>query len=149
MMDRNRFAALQGRRRVTTEKPIHRGDSNRIGETSEVLGTHDRVHIFDILVTQLLLQNRNQFGGGIGVVVAEREGIVRTVLSVAGPANVLVQVWLRSLSEVAELEIAIEKKLPSVTITDRSIVLAVRKRMGRIFDEDEMPQDVVPWEQVG
>jgi DNA-binding Lrp family transcriptional regulator len=71
---------------------------------------------------------------------------VRTVLSVAGPANVLVQVWLRSMSEVEGLEIAMQKALPSIRIADRSVVLAVRKRIGRTFDEDELPQGVVPWE---
>ena len=71
---------------------------------------------------------------------------VRTVLSVAGPANVLVQVWLRSIDEVEGLEIAMQQALPSVSIADRSVVLAVRKRIGRTFDEDELPQGVVPWE---
>lgn len=71
---------------------------------------------------------------------------VRTVLSVAGPANLLVSVWLRELSDVEGLEVVIEQKLPAVSILDRSVVLSVRKRMGRVFDEDEIPMQVVPWD---
>lgn len=71
---------------------------------------------------------------------------VRTVLSVAGPANLLVSVWLRELADVEGLEVVMEQKLPVVRILDRSLVLSVRKRMGRVFDEDEMPMQVVPWD---
>lgn len=71
---------------------------------------------------------------------------VKAVLSVAGPANILVHVWLREISEVEGLEVAMEQALSSVRIIDRSLVLAVRKRVGRVFDEDEVPCDVVPWE---
>lgn len=70
---------------------------------------------------------------------------VRTVLSVAGPANLLVSVWLRELSDVEGLEAVVEQKLPAVSILDRCLVLGVRKRMGRVFDEDELPMHVVPW----
>lgn len=71
---------------------------------------------------------------------------VRTVLSVAGPANLLVSVWLRELADVESLETVIEQKLPGVSIVDRCLVLGVRKRMARIFDEDELPGEVVPWD---
>lgn len=70
---------------------------------------------------------------------------VRTVLSVAGPANVLVLVWLRSVSEIEGLEIAIEQSLSSVRIVDRAVVHVTRKRVGWTFDEDKRPVDVVPW----
>lgn len=70
---------------------------------------------------------------------------VRTVLSVAGPANLLVSVWLRELSDVEGLEAVVEQKLPAVSILDRCLVLGVRKRMGRVFDEDELPMQIVPW----
>ena len=62
---------------------------------------------------------------------------VRTVLAVAGPANLLVSVWLRALEDVGDLEVLLEQKLPSVRILDRCVVLGVRKRMWRVFDEDE------------
>ncbi|QYB07044.1 hypothetical protein I1A62_22460 [Rhodococcus sp. USK10] len=71
---------------------------------------------------------------------------VRAILSVAGPANVLVLVWLPSINEVEGLEIAMEQALPSVRIVDRSLVLAVRKRVGRTFGDDELPRELVPWE---
>jgi len=70
---------------------------------------------------------------------------VRTVLSVAGPANLLISVWLRELSDVEGLETVIEQKLPAVSILDRCLVLGVRKRMGRVFDHDELPMQIVPW----
>jgi DNA-binding Lrp family transcriptional regulator len=70
---------------------------------------------------------------------------VRTVLAVAGPANVLINVWLRELADVEQLEEVMERQLPGVRVLDRSLVLTVRKRMGRVFDADEKPLDVVPW----
>lgn len=73
---------------------------------------------------------------------------VRAVLSVAGPANVLVNVWMRSLVEVEHLEGVMEQQLPGVSVLDRSLVMAVRKRMGRVFDADESPVGVVPWAEV-
>lgn len=62
---------------------------------------------------------------------------VRTVLAVAGPANLLVSVWLRALEDVGQLEVLLEQKLPDLSILDRCLVFGVRKRMGRTFDEDE------------
>ncbi|MFW0792499.1 Lrp/AsnC family transcriptional regulator [Gordonia sp. CPCC 205515] len=70
---------------------------------------------------------------------------VRTVLTVAGPANMLMSVWLRDLADIEGLEAVIEQKLPAVSIVDRCLVLGVRKRMGRVFDEQELPAGIVPW----
>ncbi|WP_051217843.1 Lrp/AsnC family transcriptional regulator [Nocardioides insulae] len=70
---------------------------------------------------------------------------VRAVLSVAGPANLLINVWLRDLGDVEQLEATIERQLPVVSVLDRSLVLSVRKRMTRVFDADEFPTGIVPW----
>lgn len=70
---------------------------------------------------------------------------VRTVLTVAGPANLLMSVWLRDLTDIEGLESVIDQKLPAVSIVDRCLVLGVRKRMGRVFDERELPAGIVPW----
>ena len=43
------------------------------------------------------------------------------------------------------LGIALEQKLPVVSIVDRCLVLGVRKRMGRVFDDQELPAGIVPW----
>lgn len=69
---------------------------------------------------------------------------VRTVLAVAGPANLLVSVWLRALEDVGQLEVLLEQKLPRLSILDRCLVFGVRKRMGRVFDEDERMRSGVP-----
>jgi DNA-binding Lrp family transcriptional regulator len=69
---------------------------------------------------------------------------VRTIFSVAGPANVLVTAWLKELADVEGLEAFIEQRLPSVRVLDRSLVLSVRKRVGRVFDEKELPRQIVP-----
>src|SRR5690606_37781565 len=69
---------------------------------------------------------------------------VRTVLSVAGPANLLVSVWLRELADVEGLEAVIEQQLPAVSILDGCLGLGVRRGMGRVLDEEEMPTQIVP-----
>ncbi|WP_433503046.1 Lrp/AsnC family transcriptional regulator [Pseudonocardia halophobica] len=71
---------------------------------------------------------------------------VWSILSVAGPSNLLVHVRVQSAGEIEGLEIALHQALPSLVIADRSLVLAVRKRIGRTFDQDEAPSGVVPWE---
>lgn len=75
---------------------------------------------------------------------------VRAALGVAGPANLLLNVWLPSLEDVEHLEEVLEQQLPGVSVMDRSLVMAVRKRMGRVFDDAERPTGVVvPWRAGG
>ncbi|GHF36849.1 DNA-binding Lrp family transcriptional regulator [Amycolatopsis bartoniae] len=72
---------------------------------------------------------------------------VRAVFSVAGPANVMINLWLRELGEVEQFEAVIEQRLPMLHVIDRSLVLSVRKRMGRVFDSGERLSRTVPWQR--
>jgi DNA-binding Lrp family transcriptional regulator len=61
---------------------------------------------------------------------------VRTVLSTAGPSNLLIAVWLRTMTDAQELEIQLSRKLPQIDIVDRSIVVRAHKLVGRLLDEN-------------
>ncbi|MER7013523.1 Lrp/AsnC family transcriptional regulator [Saccharopolyspora sp. NPDC000359] len=60
---------------------------------------------------------------------------VRTVTSTAGPHNLVIAVWLRSLADVQDLEAHMSRRLPSLDIVDRSIVVRPVKLVGRLLDE--------------
>lgn len=71
---------------------------------------------------------------------------IRTVLNVAGPSNVIVAVQLRELFDVGRLEAAIEERLPSVRIVDRSVVLRSTKHAGVVLDDQGRGTHSVPME---
>ncbi|MET9773536.1 Lrp/AsnC family transcriptional regulator [Streptomyces sp. NPDC006367] len=58
----------------------------------------------------------------------------RLVCSVSGEANLLVQVWLHSLSELSRFEAQFAEHRPSARVVERSVTLVWVKRMGRILD---------------
>ncbi|MEV0705555.1 Lrp/AsnC family transcriptional regulator [Saccharopolyspora sp. NPDC050389] len=60
---------------------------------------------------------------------------VRAVTSTAGPYNLIIAVWLRSLIDVQELETHMARRLPHLDIVDRSIVVRPVKLVGRLLDE--------------
>ena len=60
---------------------------------------------------------------------------VRTVTSTAGPYNLIIAVWLRSLVDVQELETHMARRLPHLDIVDRSITVRPVKLVGRLLDE--------------
>ncbi|MFC7344215.1 Lrp/AsnC family transcriptional regulator [Saccharopolyspora griseoalba] len=60
---------------------------------------------------------------------------VRTVTSTAGPYNLIIAVWVRSLVDVQELETQMTRSLPHMDVIDRSIAVRPVKLVGRLLDE--------------
>lgn len=60
---------------------------------------------------------------------------VRTVTSTAGPYNLIIAVWVRSLVDVQELETKMTRGLPHLDVIDRSIAVRPVKLVGRLLDE--------------
>jgi len=69
---------------------------------------------------------------------------VRAVLSAAGPFNLLVAVWLRTVADGQQLETLIMRKLPHVEVGDRSVVIRPFKLAGRLLDAQGFATGVVP-----
>lgn len=63
-----------------------------------------------------------------------RLGEVRLAASTIGPHNLVLSVWMRTLADVQRLELAISKRVPEVSIADRSVVLRSLKKEGRVLD---------------
>ncbi|MGH3439812.1 MAG: Lrp/AsnC family transcriptional regulator [Sciscionella sp.] len=61
---------------------------------------------------------------------------VRTVTATAGPCNLIMAVWLRSLSDVPELEKQISREMPYLDIVDRSVVVRPIKLVGRLLGKE-------------
>ncbi|MER7283813.1 Lrp/AsnC family transcriptional regulator [Dactylosporangium sp. NPDC000244] len=59
---------------------------------------------------------------------------IRLGVSTVGPYNLVLSVWMKTLADVQRLEVAIEERLPGVTIADRSVVLRTLKKEGRHLD---------------
>jgi len=69
---------------------------------------------------------------------------VRSCAITAGPHNLVVDVWLRTLHDVHAFEAHLSRRLPRLTVADRSVVLRTVKHMGRLLDRDGRCVDVVP-----
>ncbi|MFF0477753.1 Lrp/AsnC family transcriptional regulator [Streptomyces sp. NPDC004284] len=60
---------------------------------------------------------------------------VRLCVSVSGPHNLLVMVWLHGLHAVDPFEAVLAERFPPLEIKDRTVVLHSPKRMGWLLDE--------------
>ncbi len=69
---------------------------------------------------------------------------VRAVLSAAGPFNLLVAVWLRSVADGQRLEAQLMRRMPHVEVVDRSVVMRPYKLVGRLLDARGFAVGVVP-----
>jgi DNA-binding Lrp family transcriptional regulator len=69
---------------------------------------------------------------------------VRACAITAGPHNLVIDVWLRDLREVHAFEAHLSRKLPRLTVDDRSVVLRTVKHMGRLLDHEGRCTGVVP-----
>ncbi|MFE0804675.1 Lrp/AsnC family transcriptional regulator [Streptomyces sp. NPDC058812] len=58
----------------------------------------------------------------------------RLVCSVAGEANLLVQVWLHGLGELSRFEAQLAERRPAARVLERSVTFTWVKRMGRVLD---------------
>jgi DNA-binding Lrp family transcriptional regulator len=69
---------------------------------------------------------------------------VRSCAITAGPHNLIIDVWLRSLPDVHSLEAHLCARLPPLRVADRAVVLRTVKHMGRLLDVDGRCRGVVP-----
>jgi DNA-binding Lrp family transcriptional regulator len=69
---------------------------------------------------------------------------VRSCAITAGPHNLVVDVWLRTLHDVHTFEAHLSRRLPRLTVADRSVVLRTVKHMGRLLDRGGRSVGVVP-----
>ncbi|HEX2315183.1 MAG TPA: Lrp/AsnC family transcriptional regulator [Thermomonospora sp.] len=68
----------------------------------------------------------------------------RMVCSVVGEANLLVNVWVHALDDLAALETRLLTRFPEVRVLDRSVTLRWVKRMGRMLDDEGRGVGYVP-----
>ncbi|MEU9866058.1 Lrp/AsnC family transcriptional regulator [Streptomyces sp. NPDC047971] len=59
---------------------------------------------------------------------------VRMCVSVSGPHNLLVLVWLHGLDGIDPFEALLAERFPALEVKDRTVALHTPKRMGRILD---------------
>jgi DNA-binding Lrp family transcriptional regulator len=69
---------------------------------------------------------------------------VRACAITAGPHNLVIDVWLRNLPDVHNLEAHLCARLPPLRVADRAVVLRTVKHMGRLLDVDGRCRGVVP-----
>ena len=69
---------------------------------------------------------------------------VRACAIMAGPHNLVIDVWLRALGDVHAFEAHLARRLPRLTVDDRSLVLRTVKHMGRLLDGDGRSVGIVP-----
>lgn len=74
---------------------------------------------------------------------------VRSCGITSGQHNLVIDVWLRALGDVHTFEAHLSRRLPRLTIGDRSVVLRTVKHMGRLLDGDGRCVGVVPLAQGG
>ena len=68
---------------------------------------------------------------------------VRSCAVVAGPHNLIIDVWLRNLADVYALEAHLSSRVPRLAVYDRSVVLSTVQHMGRLLDADGRSVGVV------
>ncbi len=69
---------------------------------------------------------------------------IRLVVSLVGPANLVVAAWLPTLRDLDALELAIMRAFPMLTAIDRWLVPRSRKRLGHLIDPDGLHAGSVP-----
>ncbi|MFI2185179.1 Lrp/AsnC family transcriptional regulator [Streptomyces sioyaensis] len=69
---------------------------------------------------------------------------IRMCAAITGTDNLLVVVWLRSLADSQRLETKLAERYPTLTLTERAIVMRTTKRMGRILDSHGRTTHTIP-----
>ncbi|MFJ5832803.1 Lrp/AsnC family transcriptional regulator [Streptomyces sp. NPDC093089] len=69
---------------------------------------------------------------------------VRMCVSVSGPYNLLVLVWLHGLGAVDPFEALLAERFPGLVVQDRTVALHTPKRMGWLLDEQGRATGRVP-----
>ncbi|MFE6955763.1 Lrp/AsnC family transcriptional regulator [Streptomyces sp. NPDC057696] len=81
---------------------------------------------------------------GTGNALARMEE-VRLAVSVSGSDNLLVMVWLRGLHAIDPFEAQLADRFPNLKVSDRTVFLHSRKRMGRLLDATGRATGLVPF----
>ncbi|MEW2395785.1 hypothetical protein [Streptomyces sp. NPDC046862] len=68
----------------------------------------------------------------------------RDSASPAGTDNLLVIVWLRTLGDSQRLETKIAEGFPTLSLSERAVVLRMTERMGRVLDHQGRTTHAVP-----
>lgn len=61
---------------------------------------------------------------------------VRLAASITGQANFIVTMWLRSVAEVMNAELALQEKVPGIELLESLVILRMTKRMGVLIGAD-------------
>ncbi|GAA2606112.1 Lrp/AsnC family transcriptional regulator [Streptomyces tubercidicus] len=69
---------------------------------------------------------------------------IRMCAAITGTDNLLVVVWLRSLADSQRLESRLAERYPTLTLTERAIVMRTTKRMGHILDTAGRTTHTIP-----
>jgi hypothetical protein len=70
----------------------------------------------------------------------------RATFSTAGSYNLILALWLRSLSDLETFERQLTTKAPHITVADRAVVIRTVKLIGRILDAAGHATDVVAYD---
>lgn len=65
---------------------------------------------------------------------------VRLAASVTGHANFLVTMWLHTVAEVMNAELALQEKVPGIELLESIVILRMTKRMGVLIGPDSRAQ---------
>lgn len=79
----------------------------------------------------------------IGAALARMEQ-VRLSVSISGPHNLLVMVWLHDLDGISPFEAHLAERFPHLEVGDRTIALHTPKRMGWLLDAHGRATEYVP-----
>ncbi|MFF7456554.1 Lrp/AsnC family transcriptional regulator [Kitasatospora sp. NPDC008115] len=71
---------------------------------------------------------------------------VRLAVSVSGSDNLLVMAWLRGLHAIDPFEAQIAERFPQLKVSDRTVFLHSRKRMGRLLGSTGLATGHVPFD---
>ncbi|WP_030930049.1 Lrp/AsnC family transcriptional regulator [Streptomyces sp. NRRL S-646] len=69
---------------------------------------------------------------------------VRAVITAAGPVNLLVGMWLRSLQQVPQMETLVERRFTGIEVVERCVVIRPVKQVGHLLREDGTSRGTVP-----
>lgn len=69
---------------------------------------------------------------------------IRLCASTTGRTNFLVFMWLRSVAEVMDMELALQQSIPGIELVESAIVLSTLKRVGWMLNPDSTAVDLVP-----
>ncbi|WP_460065313.1 Lrp/AsnC family transcriptional regulator [Streptomyces sp. YKOK-I1] len=69
---------------------------------------------------------------------------IRMCAAITGTDNLLVIVWLRTLGDSQRLETKIAEGFPTLSLSERAVVLRMTKRMGRVLDRQGRTTSAVP-----